>query len=92
MQIFRTFVQLQKLVDEILPCLDPFQILPSRISFLTSPGIQADQDSIDFLPSDVPAAHFPVQIQGDGNCFPHTLSLLAFGDQEKCGNARKDHC
>ena len=82
-QILRTFVQLQKLVDEILPCLDKFQILPNRISFLTSPGLQADRDSIDLLPSDVPDAHFPVQIQGDGNCFPRTLSLLAFRDQEK---------
>ena len=71
-QILRTFVQLQKLVDEILPCLDKFQILPNRISFLTSPGLQADRDSIDLLPSDVPDAHFPVQIQGDGNCFPRT--------------------
>ena len=82
MQIL-TFVQLQKLVDEILLYLDKFQILPNSTSFLTSPGLQADRDSIDLLPSDVLAAHFPVQIQGDGNCFPHTLSLLAFGDQEK---------
>ena len=29
-----------------------------------------------YMPTDVPSGLAPMQIKGDGNCFPHTISYL----------------
>ena len=56
--------------------------LPFARQFISStPGISVDKGSLALLPQDAPDGHLPVSIVGDGNCFPRTLSLLAYGHE-----------
>ena len=45
--------------------------------------IQAETDLLDMvaihhMPNDMPPGLAPLQVEGDGNCFPHTISYLLF--------------
>ena len=48
---------------------------------------ERDTDHIDpvalhYMPDDVPGGLVPCRIQGDGNCFPRSLSFICFRNQE----------
>ena len=34
--------------------------------------------ALHHMPNDMPARLAPLQVEGDGNCFPHTISYLLF--------------
>ena len=46
---------------------------------------EVDPIGVDLLPNDIPSIfqlHTPMKIYGDGNCFPRTISRLAYGNDK----------
>ena len=42
-----------------------------------------DMVALHHMPNDMPAGLAPLQIEGDGNCFPHTISYLFFKTESR---------
>ena len=62
-------------------------VLPDTVQFPI--GINSQHDiSVDLYPKDAPKGYVPMQAFGDGNCFPRTISLIAYGDQERYKDIR----
>ena len=42
-----------------------------------------DMVALHHMPNDMPAGLAPLQVEGDGNCFPHTISYLLFKTENR---------
>ena len=69
----RTFVQLQQYINAN-PI--PEMICVANDNFLQSDTNILDLVALHHIPDDTPPGFAPVQIEGDGNCFPCTNSYL----------------
>ena len=71
----RTFVQLE--------CYITANAIPEFNYVENDMLMQAEADLLDMvalhhMPNDMPPRLAPLQVEGDGNCFPHTISYLLF--------------
>ena len=76
----RTFVQLQRYVfNNPIPDL----ICGPNDSILQSEMNTLDLVALHHMPNDMPRGYAPLQIEGDGNCFPRTISYLLYKTQDR---------
>ena len=66
----RTFVQLQRYISAN-PIPDCNYVLNSILT-------QVEVEFLDMMPNDMPPGLAPLQVEGDGNCFPCTISYMLF--------------
>ena len=52
-------------------------------SLLQSETNTLDLVELHHMPNDMPAGYAPLQIEGDGNCFPRTVSYLLYKTQDR---------
>ena len=76
----KTFVQLQHYITE-----NP---LPDCNYVANNMLMQAEADMLDMvalhhMPNDMPAGLAPLQVEGDRNCFPHTINYLLFKTENR---------
>ena len=76
----RNYTELEGICRESAALVMEIALPPEEQHYLTTtPGVSVDSMSLQLLPHDAPPLHFPVNIIGDGNCLPRTVSMLAFG-------------
>ena len=76
----RNYTELEGICRESAVLVMEIALPPEEQHYLTTtPGVSVDSMSLQLLPHDAPPLHFPVNIIGDGNCLPRTVSMLAFG-------------
>ena len=76
----RSFVQLKRYVNgnpipNIVNCEPNDNLMPQETMNL-------DLVAMHYMPSDMAPGLTTVQMEGDGNCFPHTVSYLLYKSQE----------
>ena len=69
--------QMQNAATELLASLPA---LPKVNNIDNSEVQEIDDNSKDLIPDDVDGT--PVKITGDGDCFPHSLSVIAYGNED----------
>ena len=77
---FRNFEQLEQYI--IRNPLPEMETLSIDDVMLESEKKNLDYVVLHHLPTDAPDGYAPVKIFGDGNCFSHVCSYLAYKDQE----------
>ena len=77
-----SFTSYSDLQEHILH--NPIPMFVGRVSaiFMPEDNELVDAASLHYRPIDCPSNYTPCSIIGDGNCFPRTLSFLAFHTQE----------
>ena len=80
----RNYTELEGICRDSAALVTEIALPPKEQHYLTTPpGVSVDSMSLQLLPHDAPPLHFPVNIIGDGNCLPRTVSMLTFGLEER---------
>lgn len=80
----RNYTELEGICRDSAALVMEIALLPEEQHYLTTtPGVSVDSMSLQLLPHDAPPLHFPVNIIGDGNCLHQSVSMLAFGSEER---------
>ncbi|XP_070193526.1 uncharacterized protein [Littorina saxatilis] len=75
-----TYDELYSVIESNMEIIQHYQVTAAPSLHVTDiPSAQIDAQSLALRPGDVPWDLYPICIYGDGNCFPRTLSVLAFG-------------
>ena len=77
---FWSTLQSYKEFEKEIRCFKP---CPMQMNVEMEMHICHKIDEVDwnFFPSDGPEDMYPIQTYGDGNCFPHAISKLVFGEE-----------
>ena len=79
MQNCQSYLDLEAVVErsyEKVISYSPPSVMPT---YMSDTEAEIDVQAFSLLPPSVPEGLFPVQTEGDGNCFPRSVSTLVFG-------------
>ena len=76
----RNFVQVKRYINgnpipDLIICEPNDNLMPQET-------LNLDLVAMHYMPPDMPAGLAPVNIEGNGNCFPHTISYLLSKSQQ----------
>ena len=89
LQRCKTFSALKDKCSEINRMQSRYRLAPKPIS-IESSGLAIDANSLRLFPDDIETDDiiFPVSVQADGDCLPHSGSVIAFGHENNAVEIR----
>ena len=79
MQNCPSYLDLEALVERSYEKVMSYSLPSVMPTYMSDTEAEIDVQAFSLIPPTVPEGLFPVQTEGDGNCFPRSVSTLVFG-------------